>query len=292
MRYVVIIMCFISTITLSANQTFALSMETMSLPEMASLSSSVLIAKAINIDTEAGNDAIGEQTMVEMKVTSIIWGDIQDTNLLFFLPEGSSTWIVEEPIFVDIPGAPKIIPGETYLLFLRAQGWIDSPFTGFQQGVYRLKEIEGSVYPVSETGQCIASAQEQIVWGGAIAPYPEYWGPYFNGVRYYFGNESHLDVPGVVTDDEGENSYPDDVFFALDPDSVRDKLADCLPVDEVSDILTNALSSYSPAGRFQEITTLDDSRFRNDAMSADKPTGDDGSICFVDETIPYSCEAL
>ncbi len=290
MRYVAFITCLAATMILSANPVFALSMTKMSLAKMASSSSSVVIAEAEDVDTEAGNNAIGEQTMVTMKITETIWGHSQPSNLVFFLPEGSSTWIEEVPMFAEIPGAPKIVPSEKYLLFLRAQGWFDSPFTGFQQGVYRIKMIEEKEYPVSDTGQCITSIGDSIVWGGAIAPFPKYWGPYFNGVRYYFGNQSVLDPPGAITDDEGEGSYPDDVFFALDPDSVHKKLSGCMEAAEVINLLEDKLANFSPSGHFQEKTTLEDSRFRTEVMAADDLAEE--SVCLVEESIPYTCEVL
>lgn len=271
------------------NLGFAVSMEPMDLAEMAKNSSAVVIAYADHVDTEAGNDAIGEQTLVEMTVLQTIWGEVPSTNLSFFLPEGTSTWEIEEPIFADIPGAPKIIPGEKYLLFLRTAGWIDSPFTGFDLGVYRIKEIEGADYPVSETGQCISSISNSIHWGGAIAQYPTYLGPYFNGTRYYSKTKSILDAPGTITDDEGENSYPDDVRYALDADSIHQKLPNCLQFETVIDKLSDILSYHTPWDSFSPKTILTDSRIRDLILAPSSPTA--GNVCF-DEEVPFSCEAL
>lgn len=124
------------------------------------------------------------------------------------------------------------------------------------------------------------------LFGGAIAEYPTYLGPYFNGVRYYAKTKSIIDAPGTITDDEGEDSYPDDVRYALDPDSINAKLPDCLPFDAVIDKLSDTMSNYTPLDSFSEMTKLTDSRVRALVLLPFTPATD--NVCF-DEEIPFSC---
>lgn len=292
MRFVTTKASFILLVLALSPSLFALSVVPLTIEEMAQESASVIIAVADSIDTEAGNTAVGPQTMVNMTVEHLIWGSEVDPELTFFLPEGSWTWNEEEPLFTDFPGVPKIVPGEKYLLFLRGQGWYDSPFTGFDQGVYRLREIEGEVFPVSETGRCIVGVEDHFIrWGATIAEHPTYWGPLFNGTRYYFGNETVLDL-APDPDDEGAGSYPSDEHYVLDPDLIADRLGGCLSVDEAIDSIDSILQNYSPSSVFPLMTALDGSGFRNIVDYSPKPNTANDKICFADANIPYSCEML
>ncbi|GEM_PF-3368862 len=292
MRFVTTKTSFILLVLALSPPLFALSVTPMTLDEMAQESASVIIAVAESIDTEAGNIALGPQTMVNMKVEELIWGYEVDTNLTFFLPEGSWTWNEEAPLFTDLPGVPKIVPGETYLLFLRTQDWLDSPFTGFDQGVYRLREMEGEVYPVSETGRCIVGVEDHFIkWGAAIAEHPTYWGPLFYGTRHYFTVESILEL-GPDPDDEGAGSYQSDERYVLDPALISQRLGGCLAIEEAIDNMNNILQNYSPSSRFRPITALDGPGYRNPVAYSPKPKQAADQVCFADINIPYSCEML
>lgn len=113
----------------------------------------VIEGEVLSVDPGAGTDE-GPTTRVVVQVLDLLAGGATSVGarLAIELPEGR----LPDGRFVMIAGAPRLAPGQRYLMFLRAGPWFHTPFVGWGYGLLRRVREGRAERWVIEDGRCVA----------------------------------------------------------------------------------------------------------------------------------------
>lgn len=149
----------------------AATVDRLSFDDLLAQSGLIIEAEVLHVDPDAqagaGSARSAPSTRVELRVLDVVsGGKAAAATLRLTLPEGR----LPDGRFVMLAGAPRLAPGQRYLMLLRAGPWYHTPFVGWDQGLLRRVEVDGVPRFVAADGRCVAGVDRRgWAWGPRIA---------------------------------------------------------------------------------------------------------------------------